>query len=169
MGVPVRETGELASSGAPLADFCDALRAPRFAAAPLAALRSAPLISPGWARLACDCAWACACACAWAWAWACAACACAYAARVSRLDTGPLHSAEEVLTFFCLARSGRIVFTRFRLLMTSVFSEMGRGRPCSLRKRPQALQRQAPVSSRRHSGVVDVPQFWQVGFGVSRS
>lgn len=65
--------------------------------------------------------------------------------------------------------SGRIVFTRLRLLITSVLSEMGRGRPCSLRKRPQALQRTWPDSSRRHSGVVEVPQFWQVGCVVSRS
>ena len=65
---------------------------------------------------------------------------------------------ENEFTFFCLARSGRIL-TRLRLLITSVLSEMGRGRPWSLRNRPQALQRTAPVSSRLHSGVVDVPQF----------
>ncbi len=76
---------------------------------------------------------------------------------------------EEWLTFFCLARSGLMVFTRFRLLITSVLSEMGRGRPWSLRKRPQALQRTAPVSSRRHSGVVWVVQFWQVGCVAARS
>jgi hypothetical protein len=57
----------------------------------------------------------------------------------------------------------RIVLTRLRLLITSVFSEMGRGRPCSLRKRPQALHRTEPNSSRLHSGVVDVLQFWHVG------
>ncbi len=62
-----------------------------------------------------------------------------------------------------------MVFTRFRLLITSVLSEMGRGRPWSLRKRPQALQRTAPVSSRRHSGVVCVVQFWQVGCVAARS
>lgn len=72
-------------------------------------------------------------------------------------------------TFFCFARSGRIVFTRLRLLITSVLREMGRGRPWSLRKRPQALQRTAPVSSRLHRGVLSVPQFWQVGCAVSRS
>ena len=50
-------------------------------------------------------------------------------------------------------------FTRFLLLITSVLREMGRGRPWSLRKRPQALQSTDPDSSRRHSGVVEVPQF----------
>jgi hypothetical protein len=57
----------------------------------------------------------------------------------------------------------RIVLTRLRLLITSVFREMGLGRPCSLRKRPQALHRTEPNSSRLHSGVVDVLQFWHVG------
>lgn len=56
------------------------------------------------------------------------------------------------------------VLTRLRLLMTSVLREMGRGRPCSFKKRPQALQRTAPVSSRRHKGVVLVEQFWQTGW-----
>lgn len=60
--------------------------------------------------------------------------------------------------------SGRIVLTRFRLLITSVFNDIGRGRPCSFKNRPQALHRTDPVSSRRHSGVVEVPQFWQVGW-----
>ena len=63
-----------------------------------------------------------------------------------------------------LLRPAPPVLTRLRLLMTSVLSEMGRGRPCSFRKRPQALQRTAPVSSRRHSGVVLVEQFWQTGY-----
>lgn len=58
---------------------------------------------------------------------------------------------------------GPPVLTRLRLLMTSVLSEIGRGRPCSFRNRPQALQSTAPVSSRRHSGVVLVVQFWQTG------
>jgi hypothetical protein len=58
---------------------------------------------------------------------------------------------------------GPPVFTRLRLLMTSVLSEMGRGRPCSFKKRPQALQRTEPFSSRRQSGVVLVEQFWQTG------
>lgn len=66
-------------------------------------------------------------------------------------------------TFFFGARSGRIVLTRLRLLITSVLREMGRGRPCSFRKRPQALHRTDPNSSRRHNGVVEVLQFWQVG------
>ena len=55
------------------------------------------------------------------------------------------------------------VFTRFRDLITSVLSEIGLGRPWSLRKSPQALQSTDPDSSRRHNGVVDVPQFWQTG------
>lgn len=53
------------------------------------------------------------------------------------------------------------VLTRLRLLMTSVLRLIGRGRPCNLRNRPQALHRTEPISSRRHSGVVLVPQFWQ--------
>lgn len=61
-------------------------------------------------------------------------------------------------TFFFICMSGRIVLTRLRLLMTSVFNEMGRARPCSFKKRPQALQRTEPISSRRHKGVVEVPQ-----------
>lgn len=40
---------------------------------------------------------------------------------------------------------------------------MGRGRPWSLRKSPQALHKTEPASSRRQSGVVDVWQFWQTG------
>ncbi len=40
---------------------------------------------------------------------------------------------------------------------------MGRGRPWSLRNRPQALHSTEPDSSRRHSGVVEVWQFWQTG------
>lgn len=44
---------------------------------------------------------------------------------------------------------------RFRDLMTSVLSEMGRGRPFILKKRAQALQRMWVLScERRHSGVV---------------
>ena len=54
--------------------------------------------------------------------------------------------------------------TRFRLLITSVLSDIGRGRPCSFRKSPQALQSTEPASSRRHSGVVEVVQFWQTGW-----
>lgn len=41
---------------------------------------------------------------------------------------------------------------------------MGRGRPWSFRKRPQALHRTDPVSSRRQSGVVLVAQFWHTGY-----
>jgi hypothetical protein len=67
------------------------------------------------------------------------------------------------LTFFLFAKSGRIVLTRLRLLITSVLSEIGRGLPCSLRNKPQALHRTEPNSSRRHNGVVEVLQFWQVG------
>jgi len=62
---------------------------------------------------------------------------------------------------------GPPVLTRFRLLMTSVFRLMGRGRPCSFKKRPQALQRTAPDSSRRQRGVVEVAQFWQDGCRLS--
>lgn len=58
---------------------------------------------------------------------------------------------------------GPPVFTLLRLLMTSVLRLMGRGRPCSFRKRPQALQRTEPDSSRLQSGVVLVVQFWQTG------
>lgn len=71
--------------------------------------------------------------------------------------------ADVSLTFLFGARSGRIVFTRFRLLITSVLRDIGRGRPCSFKKSPHALQRTEPNSSRRHNGVVDVPQFWQTG------
>lgn len=56
------------------------------------------------------------------------------------------------------------VLTRLRDLITSVLREMGRGRPWSLRKRPQALQRTEPDSSRRQRGVVEVVQFWQTGY-----
>lgn len=66
-------------------------------------------------------------------------------------------------TFFLFAKSGRIVLTRLRLLITSVLSEIGRGLPCSLRNKPQALHKTEPNSSRRHNGVVEVLQFWQVG------
>ncbi len=54
-------------------------------------------------------------------------------------------------------------FTRFRLLITSVFRLIGRARPCSFRNRPQALQSTEPASSLLHSGVVEVWQFWQTG------
>lgn len=58
--------------------------------------------------------------------------------------------------------------TLFRLLITSVLSDIGRGRLCSLRNRPQALQRTDPNSSRLQRGVVEVLQLWQVGCEVSR-
>jgi hypothetical protein len=51
---------------------------------------------------------------------------------------------------------------RFRFLMTSVFKLSGRTTPCSLRKRPQALQRGWPSGLRRQSGVVWVKQFVHV-------
>lgn len=73
------------------------------------------------------------------------------------------------LTFFLGPWPAPELFTRLRLLITSVLRLIGRARPCSLRKRPQALQRTDPISSRRHSGVVEVEQFWQVGCEVSRS
>lgn len=53
--------------------------------------------------------------------------------------------------------------TRFRDFITSDLSSRGRGRLWSFRKRPQALQRTAPASSRRQRGVVEVVQFWQTG------
>ena len=60
--------------------------------------------------------------------------------------------------------------TRFRLLITSVLSDIGRGRPWSFRNSPQALQSTDPASSRRHSGVVEVVQFWQTGCaGISQT
>ncbi len=72
-------------------------------------------------------------------------------------------------TFFFMAMSGRIdVLTLFRLLITSVLRDMGLGRQWSLRNKPQALHSTAPISSRRHSGVVDVAQFWHTGCVVSR-
>lgn len=55
------------------------------------------------------------------------------------------------------------VLTRFLLLIISVFKLIGRGLPCSLRNKPQALQSTEPCSSRRHSGVVLVEQFWHTG------
>ena len=61
-------------------------------------------------------------------------------------------------------RPGPPVLTRLRLLMTSVLSEIGRGRPCSFKNNPQALHSTAPDSSRRQSGVVLVVQFWQTGY-----
>lgn len=58
--------------------------------------------------------------------------------------------------------------TLFRLLITSVLSDIGRGRLCNLRNKPQALQRTDPNSSRLQRGVVEVLQLWQVGCEVSR-
>lgn len=71
------------------------------------------------------------------------------------------------LTFFLVPCPA--VLTRFRLLITSVLRLIGRGRPCSLRKRPHALQRTEPSSSRRHNGVVEVVQLWQTGCRWARS
>lgn len=50
-----------------------------------------------------------------------------------------------------------------RLLIVSVLRDIGRGRPWSLRKRPQALHRTWPVSSRRQRGVVCVLQLRHTG------
>lgn len=66
-------------------------------------------------------------------------------------------------TFFFTVISDRAVLTRLRLLITSVLSDIGRGRLCNLRNSPHALHSTDPWSSRRHNGVVDVLQFWQVG------
>ena len=74
-----------------------------------------------------------------------------------------------LLTFFFAPCAEPELLTRLRLLITSVFRLIGRGLPWSFRKRPQALQRTEPISSRRQSGVVEVVQFWQVGCVVSRS
>lgn len=54
-------------------------------------------------------------------------------------------------------------FALFLDFITSVFKEIGLGRPCSFRNRPQALHSTWPVSSRLHSGVVDVLQFLHIG------
>lgn len=72
-------------------------------------------------------------------------------------------------TFF-LARSGRMpaFLTLFRLLITSVLRDIGRGRLWSLRNKPHALQSTEPNSSRLQRGVVEVLQLWQVGCEVSR-
>ena len=43
---------------------------------------------------------------------------------------------------------------------------MGRGVPCNFRNKPHALHSTAPDSSRRHSGVVEVVQFWQTGWAL---
>ena len=51
---------------------------------------------------------------------------------------------------------------RLRFLITSVFSESGRTTPCSLRKRPQALQSGCPSGFRLHNGVVWVKQLVHV-------
>lgn len=51
---------------------------------------------------------------------------------------------------------------RLRFLITSVFKLRGLTTPCSLRKRPQALQRGWPSGLRRHSGVVVVKQLVHV-------
>ena len=51
------------------------------------------------------------------------------------------------------------VFTRWRLLITSVLRLIGLGVPWSFKKSPQALHRTEPISSLRHSGVVEVAQF----------
>jgi hypothetical protein len=65
-----------------------------------------------------------------------------------------------------LLRPALLLFAlaRFLDLITSVLRLIGRGLPCSLRNRPQALQRTKPFSSRRQSGVVLVEQFWQTAY-----
>jgi hypothetical protein len=54
-------------------------------------------------------------------------------------------------------------FTLFLDLITSVFSEIGLGRPWSFRNSPQALHNTCPDSSLLHSGVVEVLQFLHTG------
>ena len=67
------------------------------------------------------------------------------------------------LTFFLTPCAAPELLTRLRLLITSVFRLIGLGRPCSFRNRPQALHSTEPTSSRLHRGVVEVPQFPQIG------
>lgn len=47
---------------------------------------------------------------------------------------------------------------RFRFLMTSVLRLRGRTTPCSFKNNPHALHKGCPSGSRRHRGVVPVPQ-----------
>lgn len=89
--------------------------------------------------------------------------------RVNVCSLSRPRSSNPLLTFFFVPCADPELLTRFRLLITSVFRLIGRGRPWSLRNRPQALQSTEPISSRRQRGVVDVVQFWQVGCVVSRS
>lgn len=56
-----------------------------------------------------------------------------------------------------------LFFTLFLDLMTSLFREMGLGRPWSFKNNPHALQSTCPVSSLLHKGVVCVLQFLHVG------
>ena len=56
-----------------------------------------------------------------------------------------------------------LCLTLFLDLMTSLFKEMGLGRPCSFKNNPQALHKTWPVSSLLHNGVVWVLQFLHVG------
>lgn len=140
-GVAAREMGELEPSEWPLADFCDVRRWPR---------------APGGGVPFCDRVWS----------------------RIlgsKRLCGGGKRSVRALTitdyggharrragdkhTFFFAFWAAPELLTRLRLLITSVLRLIGRGRPWSLRKRPQALQRTEPISSRRHKGVVEVVQF----------
>lgn len=56
-----------------------------------------------------------------------------------------------------------LCFTLFLDLITSLFKEIGLGRPCSFRNKPHALHRTCPVSSLLHKGVFCVLQFLHVG------
>lgn len=56
-----------------------------------------------------------------------------------------------------------LCLTLFLDLMTSLFKEIGLGRPCSFKNKPQALHKTWPVSSLLHNGVVWVLQFLHVG------
>jgi hypothetical protein len=64
------------------------------------------------------------------------------------------------LTFASVDVSPIAGATLFLLLMVDFFIAVGRCDPCSLWYRPQALQMGCPASSRLHSGVTVVPQFW---------
>lgn len=57
---------------------------------------------------------------------------------------------------FALDPLAALALVRLRFLMTSVLRLRGRTTPCSLRKRPHALQRGWPCGLRRQSGVVVV-------------
>lgn len=76
---------------------------------------------------------------------------------------GPVCGEEGCEPVFACSELLWFAFVLLRDLITSVFSDIGRERPWSLRKRPQALHRIWPNSLRRQSGVVLVWQLWHHG------